>query len=655
MKGKNGRILMLAATVLVAAVFVSDAFAQSPPPFPFIYKGAAETSDGSPVPDGLQIVAVIGDYRSEPVEVVNGRYRDLTVAPSSSRSFNRPIKFVLWDVEAEQTEEFKRVGFPTFKTLDLTFPRLPDPTLTPTAVTTPTPTPTVTPVPTATPVTIVKSPPPFPFIYKGAAETSDGSPVPDGLQIVVVIGDYRSEPVEVVNGRYRDLTVAPSSSRSFNRPIKFVLWDVEAEQTEKFKRVGFPTFKTLDLTFPRLPDPTPTPTAVTTPTPTATPVPTPTPTVTPVPTPTRVPTATPTSTPVKAEPMVFVSGLVVALGAPISSGSSLTAGIGEDYESVSVPITDAGGYSGVVVDPQDTALIGQTVEFFVNGHRARTTWTYVSGAFEKDFDIVVVGPPMPTATPVPPTATPTPTPTATPVPPTATPTPTPTATPVPPTTTPAPARPITFISGVVVTHGAPIPPESFLTARIGEGYESTAVPVAEDGGYNGLVVDPQDTALIGQTVEFFVNGHRARTTWTYSSGEFKRNFDIVVAGLPTPTATPIPPTVTPTSTPIPPTSTPAPPTSTPIPPTVTPTATPIPPTVAPTATPIPPTPTPAPPTPTATRASLSQEPQSGPADMEAPGCYSIAHVTPATGTANMILLLAPLGLVFALRHFRRRD
>ena len=637
MKDMNGRILTLAVSALIAVAFASDAFAQSSPPFPFIYHGEAKTADGSPVPDGHRIVAVIGDYVSEPVGVVNGMYKELTVGPSSNQYFDMPIKFVLWNVEAEQTEDFTRVGFPAFKTLDLTFPRLPDLTTPPTASATPTPFPTATPAPTPTPTPTTKSPPPFPFIYKGAVNTSDGSPVPDGHQIVVVIGDYMSEPVEVVNGRYRDLTVAPSNSHFFNRPIKFVLWDVEAEQVDEFRRVGFPAFRTLDLIFPRLPDPTPSPTAVTTPTPTPTATPVPTATPTPTPTATPVPTSTPTPTPVRAEPMVFLSGLVVAYGGPIAPESSLTARIGEDYESVPVPIADAGGFSALVVDPQDAALIGKRIEFYVNGHRARTMGTYVSGAFETDFDIIVSGLPTPTATAVPPTVTPTPWPTATRVPLTATPTPTPTATPVPPTATPAPAQPTTFISGVVVADEAAIPAESFLIARIGEDYESAPAPISEDGSYSGLVVDPQNTDLIGETVEFFVNGHKARTTATYSSGGFIRNLDIVVAGLPTPTAIPVPPTVTPTSTAVPPT--------------VTPTSTAVPPTVTPTSTAVPPTLVPATPTPT----SIPEEPPSEPEEPEAPGCYSIASVTPATGTASMALLLAPLGLIFALRRLRRRD
>ncbi len=399
-----------------------------------------------------------------------------------------------------------------------------------------------------------QAPPPFPFIYKGSATTMDGAAVPDGFQIVAVIDDYTSEPATVQDGQYRDLTVAPDTGDYFNMSIKFVLWDVEALETEDYKRVGFPEFRTLNLTFPNLPEPTPTPTGIATPTavPTDTPIPTPTlvPTPTPVPTATPVPTPTPTptETPIPAaEPMTFVSGLVIVSGAPIPADSTLTAKIG-DYESSAASVGGDGAFSGLIVDPgaDATNLIGMEIEFYFNGHQARTTATYVSGAFERDFDILVVG--LPTPTPVP---------TDTPVP---TPTPVPTATPVP-TNTPEPT--------------------------------------------------------------------------------------------PTPTNTPVPPTATPvppTATPVPPTATPVPPTATPVPPTATP--------VPPTATPVPPTATPVLPTPTATLPPLSQPPTGGGAeggeDDSGGGCNSIVGVTPATGATNMLLILAPLALIFGLRHFRRR-
>ena len=416
-----------------------------------------------------------------------------------------------------------------------------------------------------------QAPPPFPFIYKGTATTVDGAAVPDGLQIFAVIDDYKSEPVDVVNGEYKNLTVSPSTHDYFNMPIRFVLWDVEALETEDFKRSvsrsstplisrspcsRFRRPRRRRSRRPRLRQPRrrcrPT-----------RPVPTPTPA--------HTPTPEPTPTPVSAEPMTFVSGFVIVSGAPIPPNSMVTAKIGS-YESDPVSVGGDGAFNGLFVDPQDTALIGQQIDFYLNGHVARSTSTYASGAFERDFDILVVGLPTPTATATAvPTPTPEPTATPTPVP---TPTPEPTATPEPtPTPTPEPTATPT---------ATPVPP--------------TPVP---------------PTA--------------------------------------TPTATPVPPTATPTETPVPPTATPE--------PTATPTATPVPPTATPTETPVPPTPTEVPPTATATLAPLSQVPTPGTGAEEdtGGGCNSIVGVTPATGTANMLLLLAPLGLIFTLRRLRRRQ
>ena len=237
-----------------------------------------------------------------------------------------------------------------------------------------------------------------------------------------MIDDYKSQPVDVVNGQYRDLTVAPDTGDYYNMPIKFILWDVEAEESEDFRRVGFPAFRTLNLTFPRLPDPTPTQTAVTTPTQT--------------PVPTNTPVHTPTPTPASAEPMTFVSGFVIVSGAPIPENSMLTAKL-DDYESEPVPVSGDGAYNGLVVDPGEIALLGKQIDFYVNEHKARTTSTYVIGAFERNFDILVVG--LPTPTPVPaPTSTPTPMPAPTSTP-TSMPAPTSTPTPMPaPTSTPTP-------------------------------------------------------------------------------------------------------------------------------------------------------------------------------------------------------------------------
>lgn len=124
-----------------------------------------------------------------------------------------------------------------------------------------------------------------------------------------------------------------------------------------------------------------------------------------------------------------------------------------------------------------------------------------------------------------------------------------------------------------------------------------------------------------------------------------------------PTATSVPATATPrptatsapTSTPVPPTTTPE-PTATSVPATATPQPTA---TSEPTSTPVPPTSTPAP---TATTAPVvvqaaTEVPEEPPSSG---GCGSAAsHVSKSTALANISFLIAPLGLIGAVRYGRR--
>ncbi len=297
-----------------------------------------------------------------------------------------------------------------------------------------------------------------PIIYSGAVQVGD-APAPDGYSVYAQVEDYRSESVTVSNGRYGPLNVLPGEGRNYeNKTIMFYLDGEPATQTDVFRRTNLPIIKSnFDLTFAKLPEPTPTPTAV--------------PTDTPTPTPTVPATATPTV----ANAMTFVSGFVVSVsGGPVPADGALVARIGS-YESEPAALTPDGGFVGLLVDPGDVSLIGQDVEFYLDGHKARTTVPFESGGFERQFDIVFVGlpqveptathtpmptstqPPSPTPTPAPPTATPVPPPTATPVPPpTSTPVPPPTATPVPPpTSTPVPPPTATPVPPPTST---PVPP-----------------------------------------------------------------------------------------------------------------------------------------------------------------------------------------------------
>ena len=281
--------------------------------------------------------------------------------------------------------------------------------------------------------------PPGGIIYFGSA-TVNGEPVPDGHTIVARVGDYESNPVTVENGKYESLAVSSPKSSHAGQPVTFHLGDVQADSTDIYQPYQIPFIKTgFDLEFSALPEPTPGPTATASPE-----------TPTPIPAPTEV--ASPT--PAIAEPMVFVSGLVLIQGpAQIPADSILVARIGDRYQSdPAAAILDNGMYGGLVIDPGDTSLQGAEIRFFLNGAVSRTTAVYESGKLERTFDIIFTeyptppptrtSTPMPTSTPVPtrtPEPTSTPMPTSTPVPtqtPEPTATPMPTSTPVPPTRVP---------------------------------------------------------------------------------------------------------------------------------------------------------------------------------------------------------------------------
>ena len=81
------------------------------------------------------------------------------------------------------------------------------------------------------------------------------------------------------------------------------------------------------------------------------------------------------------------------------------------------------------------------------------------------------------------------------------------------------ARPAIF-SGHVVVAGTIVPEDATLFARIGT-YESLPALIV-DGEYLNLVVDPGDISLVGQIVEFVLNGVVSKTTAIYRSGDFGR-------------------------------------------------------------------------------------------------------------------------------------
>ncbi len=305
MRPKAGPAFLIIA-IVVALVATLSSGAQAQTVSPTIYSGSV-TIGGNPAPDGLTLVARINDYESEGVVTKNGWYSFLIVSPPTIDYFIETITFHIpeLDIQAAETDVFR--GSTAQFEKALTFPAVeglaPGPTPTPgpaIATTTPTPLPTQP----------VAQPPTPPVVYFGNV-TVNGQPAPDGLVIVARIEDYESQPVTTRDGAYASLSVSPLSSSYLFKDTTFHIpaFGVQAFETVLF--LGGPAERPLDLTFPVLPEPTPTPepTATPTPEPTATPTPVPTATPTPAPTPTVTPTSVrPTPTIVTRPPTPDING-----------------------------------------------------------------------------------------------------------------------------------------------------------------------------------------------------------------------------------------------------------------------------------------------------------------------------------------------------------
>jgi len=353
------------------------------------------------------------------------------------------------------------------------------------------------------------------------------------------------------------------------------------------------------------------------------------------------------------------SGTAYAAGQPVPTGMVIVARIGEEFQSEPVIVSN-GQFAGLVVDPP-AQLIGKKVRFFLEGIvTADQSYIYYGSAivnFNYRIDFRTIPAPTPTPTPEP-TATPMPT--------------------AVPTMTPTPiAANAAVFGGPLVVAGGTVPDGASLVAKL-TGYESLPALIQSVNGitrYANLVIAPNDPKYIGEDIKFVLDGFEASITAKYESGRFEFEFPLVFVGLPAPTATPIPPTPTPvppTATPLPPTATPVPPTATPLPPTATPvppTVTPVPPTATPlppTATAVPPTATTVPPTATTVPPTMTPNPETegtvvatASADVvdkpEENGsfCIPMPSVSVGTGTANMMTLLAPVGLIFGYRRLRK--
>ena len=292
----------------------------------------------------------------------------------------------------------------------------------------------------------------LPSLYSGKVGIVGSSPILEGLLITARIEDYVSNPVVVQGGTYELLQVSPPDSGYSGRTVTFHLDGVQANETDTFRAAKIT--QNFDLTFPRVPVPTPTPTTE----------------------PTRTPIVT--ATPETAQPSVY-SGPIVIAGDSVPVDAELVARVGS-YESLPALIQDQ-EYRNLVVDPKDITLVGQTVEFFLNGVKSGTTSEYRSGKFNRDFGLVFVGVPMPTTTPTPlrliPTATfarPSPTPILQhPAP--LLPTPTQTAVPTTPTPTPQPATPTSTPASIPIVSPTPDP------ALAPPDAEPTSTPVPSAG------------------------------------------------------------------------------------------------------------------------------------------------------------------------------
>ncbi len=217
-----------------------------------------------------------------------------------------------------------------------------------------------------------------PATYNGTV-TFNGQPLPDNLRLIARIDDYETVSVVTNNGRYQGLVVQPPKQRYVGQEVTFFVEGTQAYETDTFVpgRSG-PNFTRyeFDLSFPSLPmrPPTPTPTATNTP--------------------------TPTNTPVVARPSVY-SGTIIVSGGSVWPGARLEARLGDHRFPA---LVEGQQYSNLVIAPGDLALVGELIEFYLDGVKSDTTDTYENGARKTEFDLIFVGAstprPRPTIAPI---------------------------------------------------------------------------------------------------------------------------------------------------------------------------------------------------------------------------------------------------------------
>jgi hypothetical protein len=84
--------------------------------------------------------------------------------------------------------------------------------------------------------------------------------VPDGFTLRGQVGEYVSNLVPIINSKYELLVINPSDTLFADAEIVFLLDDILANEKGVLFVLGIPVLKlSFDLTFPNLPDVTPTP------------------------------------------------------------------------------------------------------------------------------------------------------------------------------------------------------------------------------------------------------------------------------------------------------------------------------------------------------------------------------------------------------------
>ena len=323
----------------------------------------------------------------------------------------------------------------------------------------------------------------------------------------------------------------------------------------------------------------------------------------------QAPPPLPTATAGSAAPPVFSGLMIVVINITVTDGSELPDGlpviarIGNEYETEMVFTKD--GTAFIKIIPGDAALVGRSVMVWIDSVPLDQELVYTPGLTDYNRPVTIPHLPIPTPTP-----------------------------------TRIPVRPAVYF-GTVTIAGAKVQAGMELVARVGD-YESFPANL-EGAEFTGLVIITADESLVGQPVEFYLNGVAA----THSPGVFQpgknQRLDLVFVGVPTPEPTATEAPVVPTATPEPATPTPT------LTPTATPTIVTATPTRSPTATRVPTN------TPIFVLASAtpSLDVETEDEDESGGGCGS-ANVPMETAVINMLLMMGPLAMIGVVKFRRRR-